>query len=53
MLDFFNSIDKTVDEIQAHDEWYEKYLDLKIKKKQAILNWKRSRTPLRVTLQTA
>lgn len=46
-------LDKSEDEIRAHNEWYEKYLDLKMKKRLAIQNWRRSRTPVRTTLQTA
>lgn len=45
--------DKNEDDIRAHDEWYEKYLELKAKKKEAIRNWRRGRTPTRNTLQTA
>ena len=49
----FHLIDKSEDEIRTHNEWHEKYLELKMKKRQAIQNWKRSRTPLRIMLQTA
>lgn len=38
----FSLSDKSIDEIRAHDEWYEKYLDLKAKKKSAINDWKRN-----------
>ncbi|XP_055296953.1 coiled-coil domain-containing protein 112-like [Sitodiplosis mosellana] len=46
-------VDKNEKEIRTHNEWYEKYLELKMKKRQAVQNWKRSRTPLRTMLQTA
>ncbi|XP_031627124.1 coiled-coil domain-containing protein 112 [Contarinia nasturtii] len=47
-------VDKSEDEIRAHNDWHEKYLELKLKKRQTIQNWRRSRTtPLRIMLQTA
>lgn len=46
-------LDKSDDAIRSHDEWYHKYLELKAKKKEAIQNWRKGRTPLRSTIQTA
>lgn len=45
--------DKSEEVIRAHDAWYQKYLELKAKKKEAIRNWRRGRTPLRSSIQTA
>lgn len=34
--------DKSENDIRAHNDWYEKYLELKMKKRLAIENWKRN-----------
>lgn len=51
LLFFF--LDKNDDDIRTHNEWYENYLELKTKKKEAIRNWRQSRSSLRNLLQTA
>lgn len=36
-------LDKSIEEIMAHLEWYETYMELKNKQKEAIEKWKQSK----------